>query len=64
MSTKTAVDPREAAFAVNVGDWLTVAVDGHGGGWTITAVHQHTYDLWRDGRDLAGIPHRQVHPDR
>ena len=68
MSTSTAtrlpVDPREAAFAINVGDWLVAVVDGRGPGWTVVAVHSDTYDLYRDGRDLVGVPHSAVHLPR
>lgn len=54
------VDPREATFAVRVGDPLVVDVDQHGSGWTIIDVHTRTYDLYRDGRDLT-VPHDAVY---
>jgi hypothetical protein len=68
MSTHTMselpVDPREAAFGVQVGDPLVVDVDGHGSGWAIIAVYSDAYDLYRDGRDLFAVPHHLVHQVR
>src|SRR5512138_1776385 len=57
------VDPREAAFGVQVGDPLIVDVDGHGSGWAILAVYSDAYDLYRDCRDLYAVPAaRRQHP--
>ena len=63
-TAKLPVDPREAAFGVQVGDPLIVDVDGHGSGWAIIAVHADVYDLYRDGRDLVAVPHHLVHQVR
>ncbi len=59
-AAKLPVDPREAAYGVQVGDPLIVDVDGHGSGWAIIAVYAVAYDLYRDGRDLFAVPHHLV----
>lgn len=61
---KLPVDPREAAYGVQVGDPLIVDVDGHGSGWAIIAVYSDAFDLYRDGRDLFAVPHHLVHQVR
>ncbi|MEV1315429.1 hypothetical protein AB0J14_05010 [Micromonospora arborensis] len=62
--SKLPVDPREAAFGVQVGDPLIVDVDGHGSGWAIIAVYSDAFDLYRDGRDLHAVPHHLVYQVR
>ncbi|MFI6228685.1 hypothetical protein ACIBCR_15390 [Micromonospora echinospora] len=57
------VDPREAAFAINVGDPLVVDVDQHGAGWTIIAVKSDTCRVYRDSQELT-VPHATAYPAR
>ena len=56
------VDPREVAFALHCGDWMTVTVDGHGAGWTITAVYGRAFRVYRDGVEMT-VPHGDVRQD-
>ncbi|MEU8158101.1 hypothetical protein AB0B94_30985 [Micromonospora sp. NPDC048986] len=57
------IDPREAAFGVRVGDPLIVDVRGEGSGWAIIAVGQHTYTVYRDGREFP-VPHKHAQHGR
>jgi hypothetical protein len=57
------IDLDEAKHGVRVGDPLIVDVRGQGSGWFITAVFQHEYMVYRDGRELH-VPHEDARPGR